>query len=59
MKFKAFVIHRKTRELKVLEYNCLHKDAFVNRVRGEGYSVDPAKVKRSTVFDEIFGKYDI
>jgi len=59
MKFKAFVIHRRTRELKILEYNCLHKNAFVSRVRGEGYLIDPAKVKRSVVFDKIFGKYNI
>lgn len=53
MLFKAIVKDKQSKELTIIESEYPTKQKFIEDLRGNGYSVNPEKVKRSEVFEYI------
>lgn len=53
MMFKAFVKSRQTKEYTFIESDYPNKSTFIADLKGNGYMVNPDKVKPSIVFDYI------
>ena len=53
MLYKAIVKDKQTKELKIIESEYDTKKDFIRDLRGNGYMVNPLKVKKAKVFDYI------
>lgn len=53
MIYKAVVKNKRTGQLEILEMEYKNKKAFIRDIRGNGYAVNPMKVKPAEAFDYI------
>lgn len=53
MLYKAIVKDKQTKELIIIESEYDKKIDFINDLRGNGYMVNPLKVKKAEVFNYI------
>lgn len=53
MLYKAIVKDKQTKELVIIESEYDKKIDFINDLRGNGYMVNPLKVKKAEVFNYI------
>ena len=52
-KYKALVKNKRTKQLVIIESAHRTKTEFIQDLRGNGYMVNPYKVKLADVFDRI------
>jgi hypothetical protein len=56
MLYKAIVTDKQTKQTEIIESDYNTKKDFINDLRGNGYSVNPLKVKKANVFDYIMNE---